>query len=85
MCTRICDRLHKLTILKDADHSQENRMTQNTIVSMHSFNKCKAINEQRLIANKLPCVDYFGGAVQRGGGCVSWATGSDLLFWVVRS
>lgn len=35
---------------------------------MHSFNKCKAINEQRLITNKLPCVDYFGGAVQPGGG-----------------
>ncbi len=58
-------------------------MAQNTIVSMHSLNKCKAINERRLITNKLPCVDYFVGAVQRGRGCVSWATGSDLLFWVV--
>lgn len=57
-------------------------MRQNTIVSMHSFNKCKAINERRLIT-KLPCVDYFGGAVQKGRECVSWATGSNLLFWVV--
>lgn len=56
--------------------------TQN-IVSMHSSNKCKAINERQLIINKLPCVDYCAGAVQRGRGCVRWAPWSDLLFWAV--
>lgn len=36
-----------------------------------SFNKYRAINKLWLITNKLPWVDYFGGAAQRirEGGC----------------
>lgn len=40
--------------LKGADYPRGNRTTQNTIVSMPIFNKCKASNERRLISNKLP-------------------------------
>lgn len=54
---------------------------------MHGFNKCKAINEQGLIGNKLPCVDYSrccAARLGRGGGG-GGVMKSDLLFLVVQA